>query len=78
MSIENGLKTPNADVAAMMRATLENPRQRVLLCEHLRLGVTSFSQFGRVDKLTHIITGKELSRAPTQRYGAAGPRVLRV
>ena len=61
----------------MERAAIKNARQRVLLCEHLRFGVTSFCRFGRLDELTHIITGTELSRPRAQRYGPAGPRVLR-
>lgn len=78
VSIDSGLTTPDPEVAAMKRVALENARMRVLLCEHLRFGVTSFSRFAGVDELTHIVTGRELSRSRAQRYGAEGPRVLRV
>lgn len=50
---------------------------RVLLCEHLRFGVTSFSRFAGAKEMTHIVTGRELPRAMAQRDGAARPRVLR-
>ena len=78
VSLDNGLTTPDPEVAAMKRVALENSRMRVLLCEHLRFGVTSFSRFAGIEELTHIVTGRELSRSRAQRYGAEGPRVLRV
>lgn len=78
VSLDSGLTTPDPEVAAMKRVALENARLRVLMCEHLRFGVTSFSRFAGIEELTHIITGRELSRAKAQRYGAEGPRVLRV
>jgi DeoR family transcriptional regulator, fructose operon transcriptional repressor len=78
VSVESGLTTPDPEVAAMKRVALQNARTRVLVCEHLRFGITSFSRFAGIEDLTHIVTGRELSRSRAQRYGAEGPRVLRV
>lgn len=66
------------EVVAMKRVALHNARMRVLVSEHLRFGVTSFSRFAGLDELTHIVSGRELSRSRAQRYGAQGPRVLRL
>lgn len=78
ISLDSGLTTPDPDVATVKRMAMSNSRTRVMLCEHLKFGLTSFAQFGAVGDLTHIVTGVELSRSRVQAYGAAGPRVLRV
>lgn len=62
----------------MKRVALQNARMRVPVSGHLRFGVTSFSRFAGIDELTHIVTGRELSRSRAQRYGAEGARVLRL
>ncbi|MCK2215348.1 DeoR/GlpR family DNA-binding transcription regulator [Actinomadura sp. ATCC 31491] len=78
VSIERGLTTPDPAVAQAKSAAMRAARQVVLLCEHTRFGVTSFAKFADVEQLAWIITGKQLSRSSAQRYGAVGPRVLRV
>lgn len=78
VSIERGLTTPDPTVAAAKTAALQAARQCVLVCEHTRFGVASFAKFGELDQVTWVVTGKQLPRAAAQRYGEAGPKVLRV
>ncbi|MEV4805647.1 DeoR/GlpR family DNA-binding transcription regulator [Nonomuraea sp. NPDC049421] len=78
VSIERGLTTPDPTVAAAKTAALQAARQCVLVCEHTRFGVASFAKFGELDQVTWVITGKQLPRAAAQRYGEAGPKILRV
>ncbi|GAA2207271.1 DeoR/GlpR family DNA-binding transcription regulator [Nonomuraea monospora] len=78
VSIERGLTTPDPAVAQAKTAAMQAARECVLLCEHTRFGVASFAKFADVGELSWVITGKQLSRASAQRYGASGPKVLRV
>jgi DeoR/GlpR family transcriptional regulator of sugar metabolism len=78
VSIDRGLTTPDPSVAQAKTAAMQAARQSVLLCEHTRFGVVSFAKFADVGQLAWVVTGKQLSRSSAQRYGAAGPRVLRV
>nr|WP_236667070.1 DeoR/GlpR family DNA-binding transcription regulator [Nonomuraea sp. K271] len=78
VSLDRGLTTPDPAVAQAKTAALQAARQTVLVCEHTKFGVASFAKFADIEQLTYVITGKQLSRATAQRYGASGPKVLRV
>lgn len=78
ISLDRGLTTPDPAVSAVKRRAVQVSRRRVFVGVSTKFGVNSFSKFADVTDFETLITDTGLSVHDADRFGALGPRVMRV
>lgn len=75
---EHGCMITNSDEIYTKKKMLELCMQRVLLCDHSKLGRTAFMSFAPISEMDRIIIGQETPDATFQLLSRAGSDVVRV
>jgi DeoR/GlpR family transcriptional regulator of sugar metabolism len=77
VSRDQGLTTPDPEVAAVKSLAISRSRRRICVAASSRFGVASFCRFADLDGFESLVTDSGLSATEAQRYTAVGPRVIR-
>jgi len=74
----NGLTSHYVDEAAIVRTMIRQARQKIVVADHTKIGVTARSRIREIDKIDILITGIETSEEQAAAFAGMGVQVLRV
>lgn len=72
LDLRHGCMITNADEVAVKRAILAAAREVVVLCDHTKFDTTAFVSICKLERITRIITGREISPDHVRAFTDAG------
>lgn len=77
-SIEKGYSTPNVGTAELKRVLLTISKQKILLCESIKIGKESFKLFAKPEEIDILITDKKITEQKLSRLSQVQTNVITV
>ena len=77
IALTSGLSTADPETAELKKVAIRASRQRVLVGDDTKFGVTTFCRYARVEDCMAVVTDRGLSSALAARSKPAGTRLIR-
>ncbi len=78
VDLQGGLSITNGEEVSSKQMMLSASREVYLLCDHSKFGLRAFMHLCHVEKVGHIITGRELNPAVVRRFEDVGIEMVLV
>ena len=78
MDSVTGLTSHYVDEAAIVRAIIQQARQKIVVADHSKIGITARARICDIDKIDVLITDMETPPEKAEAFEQAGVRVIRV
>jgi len=75
-SVEDGLSTPNMDIASIKSTLIRRADKRFLLCDHSKLGRSAFATFAPLDAVDVLITDRKADAQFVEAARALGVEII--
>nr|WP_162990718.1 DeoR/GlpR family DNA-binding transcription regulator [Maliibacterium massiliense] len=72
INLKSGCMITNAEEVSLKTEVIDASAETIMLCDHQKFETSAFMSFCPIDKVTHLIVGKELDQAVYQSYLDAG------
>jgi len=77
LCIINGLTTPNINEANTKREMIKIAKQTIVVCDHTKFGIVSFSKIVDLDSVDIIITDNQLENELLEKFEEKGVKIIK-